>query len=365
MTQHIKADIIYYNTPTDFEMEFNLCGCCRIRLLTEKAPDKKTLGAALGRAVSRSKIIIIVGNLFSDNGTLSLVSSATGIPLSPIKNEDYGISSDDVINIPKNAVPLITQEGVFGGCLLVSGPQTMILLSDSKSTRKTVMSSLVHPYITELAASKEEVNISVTEEDIENEDTDEVEEEIVSIEEVDNDEIESNEVEPDEIETDEEHQEEIPEGITEKITEEIVEEINEQPQEEQVKDFFAEQISLEDEIVLSDGMEYEAEDSSVKIYHDQDDGFDLFIDSDEIPTHNLKRLNSYYSDFEGVESDLVIENDNPTAKKGFSLNIFITVISILLLIVVAVLCYCIFYVPSQDGVSVSQNIKDIFTTLFG
>ncbi|MEE1055109.1 MAG: hypothetical protein U0L36_04660, partial [Acutalibacteraceae bacterium] len=68
MFQIIKVDIIYYQTNTDFEMEFNLCGCCRMRLLTDNAPDKKTLVHSLARAVSRSRVIIIVGNLFGEEG---------------------------------------------------------------------------------------------------------------------------------------------------------------------------------------------------------------------------------------------------------------------------------------------------------
>ena len=43
MLQNIKVDIIYYKTATDFEMEFNLCGCCRMRLLTDKAPDRRSM----------------------------------------------------------------------------------------------------------------------------------------------------------------------------------------------------------------------------------------------------------------------------------------------------------------------------------
>ena len=30
MFQNLKVDVIYYKTNTDFEMEFNLCGCCRM-----------------------------------------------------------------------------------------------------------------------------------------------------------------------------------------------------------------------------------------------------------------------------------------------------------------------------------------------
>ena len=40
MFQNLKVDVIYYKTNSDFEMEFNLCGCCRMRLLSDKTPDK-------------------------------------------------------------------------------------------------------------------------------------------------------------------------------------------------------------------------------------------------------------------------------------------------------------------------------------
>ena len=43
MLENIKLDIIYYRTPKDFEMEFNLCGCCRMRLLNSIADDIKSL----------------------------------------------------------------------------------------------------------------------------------------------------------------------------------------------------------------------------------------------------------------------------------------------------------------------------------
>ena len=43
MFQNLKVDVIYYKTNSDFEMEFNLCGCCRMRLLSDKTPDKKTM----------------------------------------------------------------------------------------------------------------------------------------------------------------------------------------------------------------------------------------------------------------------------------------------------------------------------------
>ena len=58
MIQNIKVDTIYYLTNSDFEMEFNLCGCCKMRLLTDKAENAKNFVGLLSRAVSRSQVII-------------------------------------------------------------------------------------------------------------------------------------------------------------------------------------------------------------------------------------------------------------------------------------------------------------------
>ena len=33
---NLKVDIIYYKTSSDFELEFNLTGCCRMRLFKDK-----------------------------------------------------------------------------------------------------------------------------------------------------------------------------------------------------------------------------------------------------------------------------------------------------------------------------------------
>ena len=46
-------------------------------------------------------------------------------------------------------------------------------------------------------------------------------------------------------------------------------------------------------------------------------------------------------------------------------NIAVLVISVILLIVIAVLCYCIFYVPAREGVSAAAYLRETFSTLFG
>lgn len=151
MLQNVKVDIIYYMTPTDFEMEFNLCGCCRMRLLTDKTNDRKSLVHALSRAVSRSRVILCAGPLFSDTGLINSVALAIGRPLERVDNARYGIAGSSEISVIKGALPLVTAEGVFGGCIIESGPQSIVLLSESKGIRKSLMTALIHPYIEEIS----------------------------------------------------------------------------------------------------------------------------------------------------------------------------------------------------------------------
>ncbi len=151
MLQNIKVDIIYYLTNTDFEMEFNLCGCCRMRLLTDKASDRKSFINMLSRAVSRSRIIIVCGGLFSETGLIHTVAQAVGKPLETANNTEYGIKGDSEIKIISGSIPLVTPEGYFGGCIIESGPQTIILLSENRNIRKSIMQKLIHPYIEEFS----------------------------------------------------------------------------------------------------------------------------------------------------------------------------------------------------------------------
>ena len=145
MLQNLKVDIVYYRTNTDFELEFNLCGCCRMRLLTDKAPDRKTLVHDLARAVSRSRVIIISGNLFGEDGIMDITARAISKTLTEIDSRRYGISGGEKIRVINGATPLVSPDGSFGGCIIESGPQSMILLTDNRAVRKAEMSSLIHP----------------------------------------------------------------------------------------------------------------------------------------------------------------------------------------------------------------------------
>lgn len=151
MIQNLKVDIIYHQTASDFEMEFNLCGCCRMRLLNEKTTDKKGFVRALARDVSRSRVIIACGPLFGEDGIIQIVAAAIGNGVTVCNNKMYGINGDEKIEIIKGSTPLVTSDGYFGGCIIESGPQTIILLTENRTFRKTIMQNLIHPYIEDIS----------------------------------------------------------------------------------------------------------------------------------------------------------------------------------------------------------------------
>lgn len=151
MVQNLKLDVIYHKAPSDFEMEFNLCGCCRMRLLNDKTTDKKTFLKALVRDVARSRVIICCGPLFGADGLINMVGKAIGNGTSLCDNKTYGINSDEEINIINGSTPLVTPDGYFGGCIIESGPQTIILLTENKGFRKAIMQTLIHPYLEEIS----------------------------------------------------------------------------------------------------------------------------------------------------------------------------------------------------------------------
>lgn len=374
MFQNMKVDVIYYKTNTDFEMEFNLCGCCRMRLLTDKTPDRKTMVHSLARAVSRSKIIIIVGSLFGDSGSIVSVAEAIGSKLSITDNKTYGIKSDNEISIISGSTPLVTNDGIFGGCIIESGPQTMILLSENKAVRKNIMQSLIHPYIEELYANelKEKAalaNNSINDNVSENTDiADEfvMDSDILGPEETTETDVElseqivtEDESEPDETEEDENL-------ITDFVTEMTSDE-EEAPLDHEDPKLLSEVLESDDteEISISTGMVFEAgneENKSDKPYIDPDVPSILLEQNYE---HDTEDISDFIDEIEKTE-DFISEDENPIEiKRGFSLNLPILILTVLLLLTIAILCYCIFFIPSQNGTTAAQFIKETFKTLLG
>lgn len=149
--QNLKLDIIYHQYPSDFEMEFNLRANCPTRLLTDKTSDKKGFVKALARDVARSRVIMCCGQLFGSEGLISTVAKAIGAGTAACDNKTYGINSQDDIYIINGSTPLVTPDGYFGGCIIESGPQTIILLTENKTFRKAIMKNLIHPYLVEIS----------------------------------------------------------------------------------------------------------------------------------------------------------------------------------------------------------------------
>lgn len=326
MFQNIKTDIIYYNTNTDFELEFNLCGCCRMRLLNDKCSDRKSLLHSLARAVSRSKVIMVVAPLFSKENVTELVAQAIGTEVCIADNGEYGIASDDAISIIKGSTPLVTPDGMFGGCIIESGPQTLIVLTENKSIRKNIMKTLIHPYIEELYALES------------NEDSKETEEL--------NQEAEELNQETEEPEITEENDSE-PQIVVDEI------------EEDEPQTIIEEDIAFDEPIFLD-----EAEEDKLEIPEESDDDFDnLFIEPAKSKRRSVKRFFEEYNYSQDDEDD-GLEDDDLNENSGNKFSIWLLIISIILLLTLAILCYCIFIVPSQAGVSPVSYLQEIYNTMF-
>lgn len=390
MFQNIKVDIIYYKSNTDFELEFNLCGCCRMRLLTDKSSDKKSLVHSLARAVSRSRVIIIAGSLFGEDGIISIVSSAIGKTLSEIDNKLYGISGGDKISVINGSTPLVTSEGYFGGCIIESGPQSMILLSDNKTVRKSIMNTLIHPYIEELcaidlkakaansAAAVQAVppavipdkTVSETLENTEepsssdisgNNDTDSVNDESA-------DTLPQEET-PQDNPTDETEKQETEES---KSVFETQEEDNEDGRQQEStetenKSLNSFAAAADDGVILSGGMIFETDDYRAQAEsYASDENADLYVEPEKLKKGRVDYYNEQYAlTTDGEEYYHTGQDEKERPKPIGSGNLPILILSIILLVILAVLCYCIFYVPAKDGVSAAAYLQETFNTLFG
>lgn len=404
MLQNIKVDIIYYKTNTDFEMEFNLCGCCRMRLLTDKVSDKKTLVHSMARAVSRSRVIIIAGCLFGEDGVIKIAADAIGTTLCNADSKTYGISGEETIEILKGSTPLVSPDGYFGGCIIESGPQTMILVSDNKNVRKGIMQSLIHPYIEEISSIKTQENpqILTESEDITVEDNDEdfsllgfdeAEQEVSPLTDeedslffdADPEQDETQHIAMSPYEEDEEDIQLLDPDPEQNDTPNIEIALDQENEDFELLDADPEQDDthsketapvIEDsngDIEMSSDMLFDFDDEETiarpDIPESDDDEIKLFT---LVGPKHPKDKDGYYSMLGGYEndSDFVADDDlddfrRIPFRKGISLNLPIIIISILLLVLLAVLCYCLFYVPSKDGVSASAYIRETFQILFG
>lgn len=319
MLQNLRVDVLYYRTATDFEMEFNLGGCCHMRMFTDKTDTRKGLVSLLARAVSRSRVIIVCGPLFGEKGLISTVAAAVGKPLVAADNAAFGIESDEKIEIIDGSMPLVTAEGFFGGCILESGPQTIVLLTENKSIRKSIMKKLIHPYITEISYS--------------------------AFHEGEN--IPAKPPVPTPVAEPENTPEEEP-VIDEVAEEEPVEEVStEETAEEEIVDDEPFEINMDAALEDELRKEIEAEVNGINLEDIEDE--------EEIKTapEEPKKLSYTPSPSYEYENETEFTPVNPV-------NVWIIVLLVMLLLVIGVIAYLLVFIPLKDGIDIQTYIRSLF-----
>lgn len=149
MVPDLTLEVIYFNQPTDFKMEFELCGSCNVRFLSACAKSRSEFLTALSKSVVRSRAIITVGSFNPLDGDFlpKIISKAAGYVLKPVDKAQLSIINSGEFSLPETAIPLVTAEGVLGGAVLENSDQTIIMLSDERALRHTLVSDLVCPYL--------------------------------------------------------------------------------------------------------------------------------------------------------------------------------------------------------------------------
>lgn len=147
----LKTEIIYLKCATDFEFEFNLNAAVQMRLFTECPADDKAFLSALSLAVSRSRAIIITSKF--DESLITKLAGSIGFKTETIVPEEYGITKMETDKLITGGVPLVTEDGIYAGIILESGPQSLIIITNERKTRKALMNKLVHTYLLDVANS--------------------------------------------------------------------------------------------------------------------------------------------------------------------------------------------------------------------
>ncbi len=331
MIQNLKVDIIYHRSSSDFEMEFNLCGCCRMRLLSDKTSDKKGFITALARDVARSRVIITCGPLFGADGLINMVGMAIGNGTTVCDNKTYGINDDAEINIINGSTPLVTPDGYFGGCIIESGPQTIILLTENKTFRKSIMQNLIHPYLEEICYIPVKASPIIPQEEVVPPPVLAADEGYLTV-------------------PDEEYMKEAP--------------IDEMPamSEEALSDEY------NIDFIMDDGIEGDTHTEEAEPSKAFDDTYKMYT---EVETQ--KEIEERYEELPAPsESDSMFiaaaeDSDDALAEKGKkgkdsirSLNIAIVILVLLLLLACLALVYFIVLRPMMLGISTKEYLKEIF-----
>ncbi|MBR4909751.1 MAG: hypothetical protein IKZ47_00305 [Clostridia bacterium] len=373
MIKNIKVDIVYFMTATDFEFEFNLGSCCHMRLLNDKAKDKKTFVNSLARAVSRSQIIICCGPLFGEDGLIATAAAAISHGLKTVDNAAYGISSQSSVQIIDGGVPLVTPEGYFGGCVIESGNQSIILLTENRTVRKSIMKTLIHPYIEDMsimqsaekiAAHKPEAPVRATIPPVITEAAPAAADTAAPL--VDTPDAAEEQTElPAEDAATEPAEDTAEEKVIETAAEQSEEPAEEPVEEEPVQqELFAESQTPQEE-------KYEAETASQEAPNE--------ASQEESPennsVHNIEF--DYFDDDESGKDDpaagspqpeispseeLFVQDEEEEIPKSTKSNVLILIVAAILVVVIIALTYFLIYLPLKEGKTPAEYLYGIFNT---
>lgn len=146
----VKIDVIYFCEESDLKMEFGLHGKYPLRLLSNKTTDEKTFINALKKAVQRSEIIITVGGFLGEKNLPMLISRAISREPKEVDYERFKIrKTGRKIYLPRGAFPIVDSFGILLGCVIESGPQSIVMLSEDDTERSRLLSTIIVPYIEE------------------------------------------------------------------------------------------------------------------------------------------------------------------------------------------------------------------------
>lgn len=146
----VKIDVIYFCEESDLKMEFGLHGRYPLRLLSNKATDEKSFITALKKAVQRSEIIITVGGFLGEKNLPLLIAKAVSREPKEVDYEKFKIKKTGRrIFLPRGAFPIVDSYGILLGCVIESGPQSIIMLSEDDIERTRLLSNIIVPYIEE------------------------------------------------------------------------------------------------------------------------------------------------------------------------------------------------------------------------
>ena len=359
MLQNIKVDIIYYLTQTDFEMEFNLCGCCRMRLLTDKASDRKEFIHMLSRAVSRSRVTITCGKVEGDTGLIRSIAAAIGKKVIKVNNDAYGIRGSKECFVIEGAMPLVSPDGVFGGCIIESGPQAIVILTENRSVRKSIMNTLIHPYIEEVSINDAKSTLSET---IERATEDESAEEPESSDE--------------DSKPQEDAAQEPAAAQFQKLYEESKEDSQdaepiEDEQEPQVQDedIAETQLQTEEESVVEEETAQESEKDTFDINsllsaqeNANDFSFAGEIEKNKISDDSTDDENIDYDEDSDDEylNDVYYEKSDDGDYKDSKFRLPIMILAVISIIMILILAYILLFVPFSKGYNFNEYISELF-----